>query len=533
MSFDIQNLPNGLKTVANIPISAVGENWMTATGPRTVTMEDLQAAVAAQVDPAIHTPRVKLGHLDPRFTPDQPSPDGNPFDGTPVLGRFENLQIGDKGMTLYADAVGVPEWFANIMPFAYPNRSVEGSWDVKTPTGQEHQFVVTAVALLGDELPAIETLDDLQILFSKEGPEWVKDLEAEYTGIAASKGGNMPDRLVASTSVEDIRRSFFEDFATAAEGRWDWWTRAIYVDPNLVIATDFDDNLYAITYEIGSDDAITWGDPVDVFTQFVETDSGKIAATKLMAGKTAVATFSKSGGSRPEQSTKEDQVPRIQASIDVSALRTRLGLSEEQLPDNATEEQINEALSAPTPGTGPDTSNSDNPAPEAPEPGSPQAGALLPGEPSEGGGGATRSATTGPAVQPGQADFARVDQETLRQLQEDAKAGREARAEQIAARRHGVVEAAIRAGKIPPARRDHYRTMMDADEEGTTQLLASLDAGVLPVGEETGSGDSPEAEALSGSEYPTEWLSDNERNKIAAAKEGRLVNGRVISEVTN
>jgi hypothetical protein len=55
MPFDIKDMSNGLKTVANIPISAVGENWMTAGGPKTVTPEDLQSAVDALADPAIKT----------------------------------------------------------------------------------------------------------------------------------------------------------------------------------------------------------------------------------------------------------------------------------------------------------------------------------------------------------------------------------------------------------------------------------------------------------------------------------------------
>jgi hypothetical protein len=535
MPFDIKDMSNGLKTVANIPISAVGENWMTAGGPKTVTPEDLQSAVDALADPAIKTPRVKLGHLDPRFTPDTMSPDGDPYDGTPVLGRFENLQLGDKGMTLYADAVGVPAWFANIMPFAYPNRSVEGDWDIKTVTGQEHRFVITAVALLGDEYPAIETLDDLQILFSKEGPDWADELINNGKSVAASRGGfNVPrdKRIAASVSVEDIRRSFFEDFATAENGRWDWWTRAVYVDPELVIATDFDDNLFACPFSI-VDDKVEWGEPAEVFTQYVETDSGKIAASKVLT-MPAVARFSKETGSRPETHKKGDTVARINANIDPVLLRQRLGLTVEQLPDDATEEQINQALTAPEPGTGPDTADTTNHSPEAAPAGTEASGAIAPGTPSEGGTGGAGGATTGPTVQPGQADFARVDPATLAQLQADASAGRAAREEQMTARRHEVVEKAIRAGKIPPARRDHYRTLMKTDEEGTTALLDSLTEGVIPVGDEEHGGDSTsESDALSGSEYPSEWLTDAERHRVNAAREGKMVNGRLVQEAVN
>jgi hypothetical protein len=517
MPFDLKPMDNGLKIVANIPIAAVGENWETAVGPKTVTTDDLKAAVAALADPAIKTPRVKLGHLDPRFTPDKVSPDGDPFDGTPVLGRFENLQIGDKGMTLYADAVGVPEWFANIMPFAYPNRSVEGGWSVSTPTGQTHDFVITAVALLGDEYPAIETLDDLQILFSKDGPDWAKEVEAKYQGVAASKGEpSMPDRrIAASTSVEDIRRSFFEDFATAETGRWDWWTRAVYIDPNLVIATDFDDNLYACPYTIDGD-SIEWGEPAEVFTQYVETDSGKIAAAKLLGDKPAVATFGKSGGSRPDNKEKEARM-----AIDLAKLRARTGLSAEQLPDDATEEQINAALDLPASqggATGIDPSQTDNPS--APDPGTKEAGALT-GEPVEANPDQLKASREGTLI----------DAEALKQLQADAAAGREARKEQVSARRANKVSEAIKAGKIPPSRKDHFSKLMERDEEGTVAYLDSLQAGVLPVAdEEVGAGGEPDGDLSENNGYDETWLSDGERARIAAAREGKPRSTRVVTE---
>lgn len=108
--------------------------------------------------------------------------------------------------------------------------------------------------------------------------------------------------------------------------------------------------------------------------------------------------------------------------------------------------------------------------------------------------------------------------------------GREARQEQISARRTRVVDDAIRAGRIPPARRAHYSQLMDADEEGTTALLASLEAGVVPVGDEVGSGNTDEA--LDGSSYPEEWLSDEERRRITAARSGQPLNNRVVSEAS-
>lgn len=525
MSFDIITQNDGLRTVANIPIATVGEEWQTMTGPLTVTQEDLESAVNALTDPSIKLPRIKLGHLDPRFTPDG---DNGIFDGTPVLGKFDNLRLSPDHQTLYADAIGVPEWFATIMPYAYPNRSMEGYWGVTTQTGHTHKFVITAVSLLGDEYPAIETLDDLQTMFSAEGPEWAEALTTESKLVAASKGGTMPQRrIAASTSVEDIRRAMFEDFFTEESGRYWWWIRAVYADPQVIICADETDELYAVSYDISGNE-VSFGDPVNVFTQYVEVEGGKVAASTVMA-KPAVATFSKAGGSRPRetQQRRVNEMPRtIHASVDVPALRSRLGLTAEQLPDDASDEQINEALANVT--ASPDPNVSDNPSENVPEPGTPAAGAPAPGEPTEGG--ADRGAT-GPTENPDVSASApvNVDPEAWRQMQEDARLGREARQEQITARRARVVDEAIRAGRIPPARRAHYSRLMEVDEEGTTQLLASLEAGVVPV-DELGSGNTDEVQ--DSSSYPEEWLTDEERRRVAAARSGQPLNTRVVSEAS-
>ena len=63
-----------------------------------------------------------------------------------------------------------------------------------------------------------------------------------------------------------------------------------------------------------------------------------------------------------------------------------------------------------------------------------------------------------------------------------AAAGAQARDQQIREANEGLVMAAIREGKIPPARKDHWLDALKADQEGTTQVLASLKP-ILPVTE--------------------------------------------------
>ena len=74
-----------------------------------------------------------------------------------------------------------------------------------------------------------------------------------------------------------------------------------------------------------------------------------------------------------------------------------------------------------------------------------------------------------------------VEDTILDQLREDAAAGREARDQQIHDRRAAKIEAAISAGKIAPARREHWLKAITADEDGITATLDSLAPGLIPT----------------------------------------------------
>lgn len=74
-----------------------------------------------------------------------------------------------------------------------------------------------------------------------------------------------------------------------------------------------------------------------------------------------------------------------------------------------------------------------------------------------------------------------VDSDVLAQLQADAAAGREALEAQKQAARVARVDAAIQAGKITPARREHWLNALTVDEEGAAEALDSLAPGLVPV----------------------------------------------------
>ncbi|WP_424937537.1 MULTISPECIES: head maturation protease, ClpP-related [Bacteria] len=76
-----------------------------------------------------------------------------------------------------------------------------------------------------------------------------------------------------------------------------------------------------------------------------------------------------------------------------------------------------------------------------------------------------------------------VEDNVLAQLRADAAAGREARDEQIRARRDRIIDSALREGRITAATAPNFRALLDNDEEGTTKLLSSLAKNSVPVEE--------------------------------------------------
>lgn len=67
-----------------------------------------------------------------------------------------------------------------------------------------------------------------------------------------------------------------------------------------------------------------------------------------------------------------------------------------------------------------------------------------------------------------------IDATALAELREGARMGAEARAAQDTARRDGIIDAALREGRITSASQSHFRAMLDTDEAGATALIASL-----------------------------------------------------------
>jgi hypothetical protein len=504
-----------LVTVPNITLISVGSWLAGGSSPGkskevVFTEDDLKNIMASLEAPDVKEPRMILGHTPPTEGPGMSAVADEGFFGEqPAIGKFINCHLTADNQDIVGDLVGVPAWLAKILPTAYPNRSVEVYWDVPSgiPGAANHACIMPRVALLGTNLPAVATLEDLRVFFSEDGPELPEpDLANATRRIAASRGEQMPQRAAASVQFEDVRREFYNNFATEASGRYWWWITAVYVDPSTLIVDDEEESLWSVPYTV-SGDAVEFGEPVKIKVQYVEEESGKVAASRDVASSSTERHYTKAA-SRPDD-RKRPPKEAVKMGLDLTALRERTGLTVEQLPDDATEEQINTALAA-------------KPAEPVEPVGGGELEATPPGEGEQvPAGAAAASAEPSGTITVDRAAW-EEQQRTTAALHADLQT-------RVAAARDSTVLEAIKAGKIPPSRKDHYVKLMTVDPEGTTTLLAELEA-VIPVEQrETGVAESGGSQASSEA-YDLSWLSDAERARVEAARAGTTSTPRLVLE---
>ena len=121
-----------------------------------------------------------------------------------------------------------------------------------------------------------------------------------------------------------------------------------------------------------------------------------------------------------------------------------------------------------------------------------------------------------------------VDEATLGELKAGAKDGREARAEQVKTERDVILDNAIKAGKFPPSRRDHYAQGLEADSVGFTEMINKMAAGLIPVGAEKGAVAAGEGGSVAA--YPTGIFAKAAANRRAFDKEMEAANNGSAQE---
>jgi hypothetical protein len=145
------------RILKNVEVFRVGK-WNGGT----FTLEDLKgmAEAFAETKSAV-MPFLKLGHGN--------SQDILKSDGLPAAGWVDDLRLVND--TLVADFSGIPAKVYDLLERgAYRARSIEIWRDVKI-AGKTHKWLMTAVAFLGAELPAVDGLNDILNLFAANGGE--------------------------------------------------------------------------------------------------------------------------------------------------------------------------------------------------------------------------------------------------------------------------------------------------------------------------------------------------------------------------
>ena len=189
-----------MRTIEGVEIFAIG-TW---NGMK-FTHEDLQQIADntnALLDKGRNKPPLKLGHSEAQILAGQE-------DGDPALGWVENIQV--KGDKLVADFVNVPDIVVNTIEAGlFRQISVE-----MRPI--EHLgWILTATAILGADIPAVKTLEDLQAFLSDnyKGIPQSNSLAACFSTtepILIFKGNTMPEEIKADFS--DERAKFNQEIA--------------------------------------------------------------------------------------------------------------------------------------------------------------------------------------------------------------------------------------------------------------------------------------------------------------------------------
>jgi hypothetical protein len=506
-----------LVDVEGVEIVQTGIEYPLASGPRTFTVDDLDDIVSSQDDPAVKTPRLKLGHE---------ADIGILEDGQPAIGTLQNLVLDQDGHLVRGNYTQIPEWLARVLPSAYPARSIEAATGVETPTGHHWRVVLTDLALLGVVWPGVSTLDDIKALYSTDGPDNVRvlstrgEVEAVFGASLAASG-----RIAGQVDVDEILRSYREQ--KSPDQFW-WWVRSMYMDPNELIVEDEDSGeLYRVPYTV-SGEKVDFQDPIPVKIKYVDKPKPKEKEAAALAATAAWESLHPTARRRALYATREEfnRVGATTTEFDPIALRNALGLE-----DDATDEEVQAALGAAGFVAPPGQEQPSGPAraPAAEQPGTSPAGTAAtppvapdnqaPAGPQDP---AVEQPTTSPSTTPTEPVQAadgtvRLDAETYRTLMTGAQHGTQAFARQTREDRDRVIVDAVADGKIPPSRAEHWEQAWERDPEGTRTLLTAsveqggLAAGLLPVGDTIGA-EHP-TEDLTVEAYPSEWLPEVQQRR--------------------
>ena len=465
---------DGLWRIGNVPICSTGIEYNLSSGKHTFTERELEDAVKATTsgDVAINPPRLKLGHS---------SKANDLFLGgdEPAFGRVEGMTLSDNKQTIYGTYVGTPEWLAKVLPVAYPSRSVDAELGVETATGKQYEMVITDVSLLGVRWPGCSVLEDLPLWYGSETP----------------KGAEV---INASLDVTQIRKKFYNE----GPGKDDMflWIRGERVDDDgyTLIVDEGNGDISRIPVTVDGDE-VEFGAAVQVVEQY--TDKA-VAAKAIIAGMKmadpAMVIHATRADTAPNKSTQEGDPMDDELRL---SLAKRLGL-----PEDASEEQIRSELAKPVAET------TETPETEGDE-----------------GGEGDNGEEEGTEGTESKSDTVTLDRATFEQIKRGAELAASHEADRVSSRVTAEVEAAVSDGRIPPARREHWKKALTADFDGNKTVLDGLEKGLIPVaargssgsGDEEGTGSADQSEGL-----PEAWFPELKTIRAQASSDRRVVNAK-------
>lgn len=440
--------------------------WSASTGVHTFSREDFTSAVAAMECPAVRRPVLKLGHTDPRF------------DGEPAVGWIANMAAPDDGNMLVGDYVGMPGWLGPVIASAYPDRSIEGEWNHVCALGHTHPFVISAVALLGVTNPAIGTLESLQDVAALYGVVAASEAPADTRFAVHLKGSDMPNPrppvVAMSVTTEDVRRAYYDD------APWSVWIEEIQLDPlQLIIIDDSTGTRSRVPVTVAGDgtDGVTFEESVPVVIRYEDVSAAPADAPAIAASAAQTIRYSNRAESRPGSAPRASTTP-----TDTSAAGNPKGDSAVAL--ELTDEQETALRAALDLGADADAAAILTAVEELAT--APDAAASTTSE------GTPVAASAGVNLPDG---LVAIDRDILASMQSRIAQGVQASERQEDDDRRNVVDEAVRLGKFPPAKRDHWLAYLKADPKGGRELIANLATGLVPVADTIGhANDAPESD---------------------------------------
>jgi hypothetical protein len=141
-------------------------------------------------------PVLKLGHGGQKFLKDE---------GYPAAGWIDKIK--KVGHVLYADVKNIPKRIYDLLKGkAYQRPSAEIYTDFQDDKGQKYGLTLSAIALLGADIPAIKSLPDIEALFNNEA--YVQVITCYNENYDRNKGGLImaDESTQTQTTEQEIAR---------------------------------------------------------------------------------------------------------------------------------------------------------------------------------------------------------------------------------------------------------------------------------------------------------------------------------------